>query len=215
MISASAVVGVIGAPFAGVLVDRIGPRRALIGSLALSACASLSLAFVTEVWHGFMATALLGLGPAAFWPSIQSLLSTVVEPQQRSSVFSVHYMMLNAGIGLGGITGGLIADISSAFSFQLLYFFDALTYLPFIALLLWALKDVGGQLEHVGTAEGAPKIGYLAVLMDRVFHRVWALMALLVTIGYSQLESGFPAYATGDGGIGTRALGFALPRSPP
>lgn len=210
MISGSALVGVIGAPFAGALVDRIGPRRALIGSLALSACASLSLAFVTEVWHGFVATGLLGLGPAAFWPSIQSLLSTVVEPHQRSSVFSVHYMMLNAGIGLGGITGGLIADISSTFSFQLLYFFDAVTYLPFIALLLWMLRGVGGRLERARTDEGTAKVGYLAVLKDRVFLRVWALMAMLVTIGYSQLESGFPAYATGDGGIGTRALGLAF-----
>src|SRR3712207_3721970 len=35
-------------------------------------------------------------------------------------------------------------------------------------------------------------------------------MTLLVTIGYAQLESGFPAYATGEGGISTAALGMAF-----
>jgi MFS family permease len=35
-------------------------------------------------------------------------------------------------------------------------------------------------------------------------------MALFVTLGYAQLQSGFPAYATDDGGISTRALGVAF-----
>ena len=48
------------------------------------------------------------------------------------------------------------------------------------------------------------------MLRDRAFVRVWLLIAFLVTIGFAQTLSGFPAYATLRGGIDAAGLSIAF-----
>ena len=209
VLSVVAVTGLVGGAPLGSLVDRLGPRRMLIASLVLCAVSSAVFARVEEPWQAFTGAFFLGLGFAGLWPSTHSLLSSIVGPEHRSNVFAVHYATLNLGIGIGGILGGLVANVSSPRTFELLYTLDALSWLVFAAVLL-KMRDIGNRVEHseedVETAAG----GYRVVLRDRNFTRLFLLMALLVTIGYSQLESGFPAYATGRDGISTRALGMTF-----
>jgi MFS family permease len=207
-ISTIAVMALIAGPSAGVMVDRYGSRRVLIASLLLCSAGTVGLAFIRETWHAFAATAVFGVGIAAIWPATHSLLSSVVKRHQRSSVFAVHYATLNAGIGIGGIIGGLVADVNDPATFEWLYSIDALSWLVFAALL-FVMKDVGAP--HPAPAdEAGGKVGYGAVLKDRNFLYLMGVAAVLVTIGYSQLESGFPAYVTGDGGATTRLLGFTF-----
>jgi MFS family permease len=202
-----AVAGLVAGPVSGSFVDRFGARFALMAALFLSATGALLVIWVREPWQAFVATAVLGCGEAAFWPSIQSLLAGAVTTEQRSSVFAVHYATLNAGLGVGGVLGGLLASISSPSSFELLYLVDAFTFVPFFILLLRS-RDLGAKVDS--DPEETLKVGYLAVLRDRVFLRVWALMALLAAIGYAQVESGFPAFAVDVGDVGTRGVGIAF-----
>ncbi|HWL64972.1 MAG TPA: MFS transporter [Actinomycetota bacterium] len=210
------VVGLFVGPVAGTLVDRIGARRVLIFAQVTTAVATVSFIFVHEPWQAFLASALNGIGWSSFWPSMQSMLSTVVDPSQRSPMFAVHYASLNLGIGIGGIIGGVVANISDPASFERLFAIDALTFLPVIAILLLAPSLAGaGRATDIDQApateadEVGPS-GYLQVLKDRVFVRVVILMVVLTTVGYSQLESSFPAFATGEGGISTAMLGLAF-----
>lgn len=208
-IGARALVGVLAGPFAGALVDRLGSRRVLIFATLATGLGILAYAWVYEPWQAFVAAGISGLGFAAFWPSMHSLLSSVVEPRARSAVFAVHYAALNLGIGIGGILGGLIADISDPSSFVKLYIGDALTFVPLVLLLMTVLRGIGNAAVTDGDlAETAGS--YLDVFKDRVFLRVFVLMAVLTSVGYSQLESSFPAYATSEGGISTAALGVAF-----
>ncbi|MFP5298726.1 MAG: MFS transporter [Actinomycetota bacterium] len=207
VVAVIAVVSLVVAPGIGSLVDRVGPRRTLIVALCICAAGSVTTAFIRETWHAFLAAGLMGAGFAAMWPATHSLLTSIVEPHQRSSVYAVHYATLNAGIGLGGIAGGLIADVNDPRSFELLYSFDALSWL-FFAVVLFFMRDIGGRVEHEVSSDGPG--GYAEVLKDRTFLRLMAIAALLVTVGYSQLQSGFPAYATDEGGASTRVLGAAF-----
>jgi MFS family permease len=209
VLSVVAITGfVFGAP-AGSLVDKLGPRRMLIASLVLCALSSASFSQVHEPWQAFAAAVFLGLGFAGLWPSTHSLLSAIVGPEHLSNVFSVHYATLNLGIGIGGIAGGLLADVTSPGTFELLYVLDALSWLVFAAVLL-KMKDVGNKVDHSDADKEVAAGGYRAVVRDRNFVRLFVLMAVLVTVGYSQLESGFPAYATGGNGISTAALGMTF-----
>lgn len=207
VVSALAVAGLVFGVPVGALVDRLGSRRTLIVSLVLCATASATFSQVTEPWHAFVAAVFLGAGFAGLWPATHSLLSSVVGPDQRSGVFAVHYATLNLGIGIGGILGGLLANVTRPGTFELLYGLDALSWLVFAAVLL--------KMTDIGNASGPPedgedRAGYRAVVRDRSFVRLFVLMALLVTAGYAQLESGYPAYATGAGGISTTALGMTF-----
>jgi MFS family permease len=209
VMSALAVTGLVfGAPL-GTLVDKVGPRRMLIFSLLLCGTASLTFSQVTEPWHAFAAAVFLGVGFAGLWPATHSLLSAIVGPEHRSSVFSVLYATLNLGIGIGGIAGGILANVSNPRSFELLYVLDAASWLVFAVVLL-KMRDIGNRVERSEEDEEIAAGGYRAVLRDRNFVRIFVVMTLLVTIGYAQLESGFPAYATGEGGISTTALGMAF-----
>ncbi|MDQ3913951.1 MAG: MFS transporter [Actinomycetota bacterium] len=209
VLSVVAITGfVVGAPV-GSLVDKVGSRRMLIASLVLCAISSAAFSQVQDPWQAFAAAVFLGIGFAGLWPSTHSLLSSIVGPEHRSNVFSVHYATLNLGIGIGGILGGLLADVSSPGTFELLYALDALSWLVFAGVLL-KLSDIGNRVEHSDEDREVAAGGYRSVVRDRNFVRLFVLMTLLVTVGYSQLESGFPAYATGRGGISTAALGMTF-----
>jgi len=197
-----------GAPV-GSLVDKLGPRKMLIVSLVLCAVSSASFAQVREPWHAFVAAVFLGLGFAGLWPSTHSLLSSIVGPEHRSNVFAVHYATLNLGIGIGGILGGLVANVSNPATFELLYTLDAMSWMVFAVVLL-KMNDIGNRVEHSDEDKETAAGGYRVVVKDRNFMRLFVLMGVLVTVGYSQLESGFPAYATGEGGISTTALGMTF-----
>ncbi|MDQ4024971.1 MAG: MFS transporter [Actinomycetota bacterium] len=209
VLSVVAITGfVFGAPV-GPLVDRLGSRRTLIASLVLCALSSASFSQVQEPWQAFVAAVFLGVGFAGLWPSTHSLLSSIVGPEHRPNAFAVHYATLNLGIGIGGILGGFLADVSTPGTFELLYALDAVSWLVFAAVLV-KMSDVGNAVEHSDEDKEVAAGGYRAVAADRNFVRLFVLMALLVTVGYSQLESGFPAYATGKGGISTAALGMTF-----
>lgn len=209
VLSVLAITGVVfGAPM-GSFVDKLGPRRMLIVSLLLCSVSSAAFSQVQEPWQAFSAAVFLGIGFAGLWPATHSLLSSIVGPEHRSSVFSVHYATLNLGIGIGGITGGLLANVSSPGTFELLYSLDALSWLVF-AIVLLKMRDIGNRVERSEEDQEIAAGGYRHVLRDRNFVRLFLVMTLLVTIGYAQLESGFPAYATAEGGISTAALGMAF-----
>ncbi|CAN5763010.1 hypothetical protein BH18ACT15_BH18ACT15_12780 [soil metagenome] len=207
-LSALAAAGFVGGPVAGLLVDWLGARRTLVSALVVAAAGSAWLAFVTTLWEAFGAAAVFGLGIAGFWPAMHSTLASAVSRVQRSSVFSVHYSTLNAGLGVGGVIGGLVVDVQSPVTFQAIFLLDGLTFLVFAASLLF-MPDVGRRVT-TSAARDEPRVGYLAVLADRLFLRVFLLMTLLVIIGYGQLTSIFPAFVTGDGGSTTRVVGFAF-----
>ena len=207
-VSTMAVAGLLSGIWAGVLVDRIGPRTTLMASLVTCSAGSVLIAFVTEPWHAFVAASVLGAGIGAIWPATNSLFVSIVPPEHSQDIFAMHYATLNLGIGLGGIIGGLLASTDHPGTFQILYIADALSWLVLGAVLL-RMKDVGGRIE-IDDDEDQPAVGYRALFKDTVYLRLLAVMALFVTLGYAQLQSGFPAFATEDGGISTRALGFAF-----
>jgi Na+/melibiose symporter-like transporter len=140
------------------------------------------------------------------WPSLDSLLAVTVRPEQRSSAFAVRYATMNAGFGTGALVAASLVDFDSPTRFQLLYLLDAASFFAFIPLLL-LLRGIGDR--HQPDAD-APRAGYREVLRDRVFLRVAALTTLLCGAGYAQMNSAFPAFATGEGGISASALALVF-----
>ena len=197
-----------GNPTAGVLVDRFGARRSLMLGLAIAATGASSIAFVDATWEAFAAVGTAGFGVSLVWPAIDSLLAVAVRAEQRSSAFAVRYATMNAGFGAGALIAASIVDFDSPSSFQLLYWLDGASYAAFIPLL-FLLRGLGDRPEPDADA---PRSTYREVLRDRVFLRVVALTTLLCAAGYAQMNSAFPAFATGPGGLsaGQLALVFAV-----
>ena len=204
-LSLFAAAGLAANPLGGWLTDRVGARRTLLAGLLIAAAASIWFAFVHRPWEALTSSALFGFGGFTALPAQDSLLATVVAPAQRSSVFAVRYTTLNVGMGIGMVTSSLIVDLSSARSFQLIYVLDAATFVGFAAILA-RLSGVGRPVAEE-QEEGAG--GYRQVLGDRLFLRVWAIMALLTTFGYAQYQATFPVYAT-EHGLSAGQLGVVF-----
>ena len=207
IIATIAVASLIGNPLGGALSDRVGARNAVICGLVLAAVGAVLLTFVRQPWHGFAATAVVGLGAAVIWPAQDALLATLVRPEQRSSAFALRYATMNLGLGLGAFGAAVIVEVSSPQSFVLVYLIDAATFMVFVPVLL-TIPNVRARSD---AEDGAPVPGrYAALFGDRVFLRVWLLTAIVVLIGYGQYHAGFPAYATRPGGIDASALSLAF-----
>ncbi|MFD9466900.1 MFS transporter [Streptomyces sp. NPDC060027] len=212
-VAALAGAGLIGNPLSGWLADRAAPRTALLLGLLTAAGGAGALACVHSTWQAFAATGLMGLGAGIVWPAQDALLATVVESSQLSTVFAVRHATLNVGVGTGAALAGLIADLSSPVSFQLLYLLDAVTFLLFIPILLVApgLRSRGALRPQTarcpgGGAEGLPGEGIRQVLSDRPFRRLWLVVLLAVTAGAVQIQAAFPIYAIESGGLDAGSL---------
>src|SRR3954453_17479036 len=122
-IACLAATGFIGNPIAGALIDRTGPRRTLMGGLGLFAIGAASLAAGGGTGPAFAAVAVVGLCPAAVLPAQDALRALLApDPAQRAGAFSVRYATMNLGLGIGSVAGAMVADVSAAGSFRLLFF---------------------------------------------------------------------------------------------
>jgi Major Facilitator Superfamily len=136
-----------------------------------------------------------------------------VPVEAREKVYGLNFMLLNAGLGVGGVVSSLIIDTGSVASFQRLYLIDGLTYLAYIAVLLTLPRGTGAMasasVDEPAAGAELEQASWGVVLRDRTLLRVVAISILAITFGYAQMEAGLAAYAVSVADIPARALGWA------
>ncbi len=200
IVGTSSAVGLVAGPVVGMLVDRVGGRLTLAGSLWLMAIGFGGYAFVDEPWQAFLASAVAGAGNGGFWPSQSSLIAGLTPQEQRHQAFAMQRVMMNLGIGLGGLTGGLIATTSDPDSFTILFLADAATFVLYSLFLTRVPQP--GRASRESTRPG----GYGEVVRNRVFMGVVGLNFVFIAAGMAQLET-LPVYAKNEAGVTERGIG--------
>lgn len=195
---------------AGTAIDRLGARAVMITSLSLMVAGNLVLAFSETVPVALVGLALTGVAFGITWPAVQSLIAAVVPKALRQRYFGVNFALLNLGIGIGGILGGLVVDIDRTATFQAIYLADAVSYLPALLLLLGPLRHVAGRPAPEASTDGGAPVGYLEVLRRPAVRPLLLLSFVGAFVGYAQLNTGMPAFARAIGEVSTRGLGFAF-----
>lgn len=193
----------------GSAIDRLGARKIVVFSLSLLVVGDLILAVADTLWLAGFALSLSGAAFGLSWPAFQSLIAAIVPPAMRQRYFGVNFALLNLGIGIGGVAGGLLVDVDRLVTFQAIYVVDAASFLPALFLMLGPLRHVAGRPEPVTTADDE-KVGYLAVLRRPAVGSLMLLGFVSSFVGYSQLNTGMPAFARAVGEVSTRGLGFAF-----
>jgi predicted MFS family arabinose efflux permease len=202
VLATNGVFSLVASPVAGWLSDRIGGRLTLAGALVLMAAGVASLALVHEPWQAFLAMAVVGWGNGSFWPSQSTMLVGLAPRERRHAAYALQRVSRNLGIGLGGVTGGLIATTTNPTSFTVLFVVDALTFLGFVVVLAFVPDP-----ELPPQQEGARAGRYLDVLRDRLLLGIVGLNVLFVSAGYAQMEL-LPVFAKNEAGVTERAIGF-------
>jgi hypothetical protein len=112
----------------------------------------------------------------------QTLLITLVTPEQRAASFAVGRVASNLGLGSGGtVAGFILASAQHLRSFQTLYLFDAITYAALALVVLAMVPNRRAAAAHAGAVER----GFRAVARDRRFLIVIAVNIVLIIVGYT------------------------------
>ncbi|GAA4725394.1 DHA2 family efflux MFS transporter permease subunit [Phytohabitans rumicis] len=95
---------------AGMLGDRFGRKRMLLGALALFGVASAACAYATSTGGLIAARAVLGLGAAVLMPLSSAVLTVLFDEQERGRALTVWVTANALGVPLGPLVGGWLLD---------------------------------------------------------------------------------------------------------
>ena len=198
ILATNAGVSLIAGPVAGAFVDRVGGKTMLTIALGFLTLGFVGYAFVESPWHGFLASAVTGIGNGAFWPSQSTLLAGLTTRAQRSATFAMQRVVMNLGIGLGGVAGGFIATES----FRALFLLDALTFVAYAGVLTVFVPEPAHK-EVRAERSGS----YGTVFRHEVFMALMVINALYIGAGIAQLEI-LPAFAKNEAGVSEQGIGW-------
>ena len=204
-----AVVGLLVTGPAGALVDRYGARRIMLTGLVFAVAGYTVLAFATVPAVAALGLALFGVQLGVGWPSVNAMVATVVEGDLRQRYYGVNFALLNLGVGVGGVVGGLVVDVGRPGTFVMAFLVNAATFLLPVVVLLGPLRHLHGRVDAPTGTVGAAE-GYLTILRRPGVAWLAALGLLAAFVGYGQMEGGFPAFARQVAEVSTRAIGFAF-----
>lgn len=146
MITAFSLPGIVMAPVAGVLADRLGRRRVLAGALALFGLAGTACFFCTSAPALYFFRVLQGIGGGPLGVLNVTLIGDLFEGQERAAAMGYNGGLQAVGTAVFPVIGGLLAHFGWNWPFLL----SALA-LPLAVLVGYRLESPepkGGQ--HFG-----------------------------------------------------------------
>lgn len=200
-----AAVALAATPAVGTLTDRLGPRRVVLCAVALEAVGVALMAFVTSAGAAFAVAGLMALGASGVWGPMTTFTAQIVDERLRPTAFALGFMLLNLGLGLGGLIGAVIVNLDQPSSFQVLYLVDAMTYVA-----LWctvaSMRRHGGPSAPIAGPESTA--GWREVIRDRRLIGLASVSLVLVVFGYGSLEAGLAVYITAVAGESEKLIGI-------
>jgi EmrB/QacA subfamily drug resistance transporter len=171
---------------AGLAADRFGRRTVLVVGLALFGAASFASAFSPSAGWLISLRALSGIGAAAVFPVTLSALVDAYPEEKRSFAVGVWSGVSSAGAVAGTIVAGLLLEISSWGSLQLLFGGTALVLVVPALLLVAQNRNRSLSLDPLGAGWSVAALGGLVFGVIEGPQRGWTdpvtLGALLVGV---------------------------------
>jgi MFS family permease len=194
-------VAVIAVPFAGPLIDRIGARLTTAGAGIALAAGYAGLAFAHLPAQAFVAAAFAGIGNGVLNPSQSTLLTALTPSELRHRSTAVSRVAGNAGIGIGGALGGVVAAYGLA-GFVTLFLINSITYLVYVGVLVAIVHERARPERGTG--------GYRHVLHDRAFVQLAITDVAMIAVGWGVFTWLVPPYARNTIGISAQLIGLLL-----
>ena len=195
-------VAVVTGPLSGPLIDRFGARVSALDSGVLLAAGYAVLAFAPTPELAFAGAGLAGVGNCALNPSQSALIARLSPPDGSHCATKVSRVATNAGFGLGGALGGVVAAIGLQ-GFVALFLLNAATCLIYVCILGVVVRESARPAPIAG--------GYRVVLRDAAFMHLALANVAMMAVGWGVFSWLIPAFARNNLGISERLIGLLLP----
>jgi MFS family permease len=195
-------------PPTGALLDRYSAKAIVVAGSLASALGYAGFAYVEHPWQALVCSVVSGAGIGAAGTANRVLTITLVKPEQRPASVALFRVAGNFGLGSGAtVAGFIVASAQRLSSFQILYFFDAVTYAAF-ALIVLAAVPIPRAVTAAPT--DTRETGFRAVARDRLFLIVIAANIVLFVVGHTFFSNILPPFAKAHTPLGPAAIGIIV-----
>jgi MFS family permease len=206
LLALSAVVGLASAPLLGSMTDRVGPIRVMIFACGADAVALVFWALAHTREEALFAALFIAVFGGAGWGPASTLLSRLVAPEHRQRAYGFNFMLVNLGMGFGGLVSASVVDIQRPDTFVALYLFNAGVTVLAAFFFLTLIKHGGPIREHhddpVKSAEG-----WRDVMKDSRLVRYVVASIFLMIGGYGSLDAGLSLFVVNNLKLSVHAIG--------
>lgn len=184
--------------FAGVIIggafsDRLGPRSATFASMGGFAVLLIVMLYVPNFEIVVIAVTLAGLVGRFYRPAAAAMLSELTPKNRQVMIFAVYRLAIN----LGTTAAPLIGTLLISFSYDVLFWADAITAVAYAVIAVLTLPR---RPMHPREPDAAVRRagGYRAVLADRRY-MLYLAATLVNSAVYLQYVSTLPLAMKGAG----------------
>jgi MFS family permease len=209
VLGATGIAGLVTTPLTGPLIDRVGSLAAFVAGLLVGGVGIALYTLATTVPAALLAAIVYGFASGLMWNGFATLLTQIVPPAERGSVFALRYMSANVAFGAGALLTGFLTVSQRPGPYVAILLADAASYVLFAAALVALRGVLAAPAAPVPEPETA-RIGYRQVLADRGLLGALLVNSLLMVFALSQTNSAFAAWVTGDGHGSNRVVGLAF-----
>ncbi len=201
---------ILGGPLAGLILDRLGPRRAmladnLVRGVMVGLIPVLFHAGALQPWHLYIVAAIYGLLRMITLAGAPTILPLILPAARLNAANALEMLSYSISNVVGpAVAGLLLAVISGADVLA----FDALSYFLLVACL-FAIGPVAAQRPEAGQARGSEGLGpAVSFSVGNRFIRNSTLMYMTLNIGRGVLDVLVPVLLLRIPGASSRTLGL-------
>ncbi|WP_330335108.1 MFS transporter [Streptomyces sp. NBC_00536] len=199
-------------PLTGRIIDRRGPVPVVMGAAVAASVGAISLGLSTGVVPILLSALALGAGQAVMQPALATMIVWCSTPSTRTRAFALQFFMQNLGLGIGGLIGGQIVDVTRPGSFTLLFSIEAVMFLVLAGVIATVRMPHAPSIKDAVPKDPAQAggSGWKRLLEHKAMVQLCVLGFVIFFACYGQFESGLAAFGTEAAGISPSTLGFAL-----
>jgi MFS family permease len=209
LLAAASLAGLVTSPLWGSLTDRFGPVMVLLATGVTQAGALTYWANIHAASSAVIGALLLAVFSGAGWGPASTLMVRLVAPEHRQRAYGFNFMLVNLGIGFGGLVSASVVDLHHPASFRWLYLGNALVSLAagVIFSSLWRHGHVEGPVGDDEADEGG---GWSVVVRDRRLMLYAAASLVMMLGGYSSVDAGLSLFVVNNLHMSVHVIGVIL-----
>jgi MFS family permease len=207
-IAASSIIGVAFTLLAAGTIDRFGARTMLIVTIAGTALMTALFSVALTPLLFFVVVVLRGMFNQLYWPSSDTLATSMVPLSQAGEMFALVRVASALGFGSGGLIGGLIVVGGAQTQYDIL-FMSAAIGMAIAGLLVFLFVHApqsAGEASQPSNSTNTNSGSWREVFRDRRFMYSQVVMFILL-IGLTQLEVSAPPYLRAEAHIDEAWIG--------